>query len=181
MLIFSLARYNNLFLTITMITIIKIVNPLKMTKLVGFFTVFQLLMVLVIASSLESLRLGSRWVKRTKTGTSLLTLLKTWHEHSLSPSHIHREMPAFALAPCVCRRLVCSDGKKIQTQWACLMSALHTHTHTHRQREKEGEIPVGCVQQSAGQHSSAHGWRPYSLESVCIRVTGHSVVFSANE
>ncbi len=161
-----------------MITIIKTVNPLKMTKL----DVFQLLMVLVIASSLESLRLGSRWVKRTKTGTSLLTLLKTWHEHSLSPSNIHREMPAFALAPCVCRRLVCSDGKKIQTQWACLMSALHTHTHTHTQRqgEKEGEIPVGCVQQSAGQHSSAHGWPPYSLESVCIRVTGHSVVFSAN-
>ncbi len=128
-----------------MVTIIKTVNPLKMTK----WDVFQLLMVLVIASSLESLRLGSRWVKRTKTGTSLLTLLKTWHEHSLSSSHIHREMPAFALAPCVCRRLVCSDGKKIQTQWACLMSALHTHTHTHTHtqtgRERGGDPRGLCA------------------------------------
>lgn len=123
-----------------MITFIKPVNPLKMTKLVSLFTVFQLLMVLVIASSLESLRLGSRWVKRTKTGTSLLTLLKTWHEYSLSPSHITQEMPAFALAPCVCRRLVCSDGKKTQTQWACLMSALHTHTQTESER---GGYPHG--------------------------------------
>ncbi len=166
-----------------MITFIKPVNPLKMTKLVSLFTVFQLLMVLVIASSLESLRLGSRWVKQTKTGTSLLTLLKTWHEHRLSPSHITQEMPAFALAPCVCRRLVCSDGKNSDSVSVFNECITHTNTHTQRQREKDGEIPVGCVQQSAGQHSSAHDWRPYgalSGECVCIRVMGHSVVFSAN-
>lgn len=71
----------------------------------------------------------------------------------------------FCTGPCVCRRLMCSDGKKTQNQWACLMSALHRKI----EREGGGEIPVGYVQQSAGQCSWLTSIQ-CTVWSVCLHV-----------